>query len=340
MAWSTALWFALLAGCGNPEVPAEPAVALTGSAEAEAIASAARSWRDKPGPELLEAVRHACERGLAVEHANADLDVALGDALANVLLRPDLGIPRLEPHVAAPDPSTRDAWLDALTRADARQRLATEHQRLEGQPLDVDHPAAVALASQAAHDPQVHWTDLRDAVLAARLVEDGVANSRIAVDRPLESTGAAFEALSILLEGWTLEVVTARTTLPEDPDPLLVRGAIPAADGKRRIVAFARGNEPIAVRAAGTALDLAAPPRTSLAAVRAWSRTGSTLFLATEGARRDGQLWLLTTNDVPRWVVWMEATERLLERRKAGEPEAVIADQLRRSYQQRLLRGD
>jgi len=330
----------LLCSCASPTAvepePPEPS-ATHAHEEARSVAAATRAWRARPGPELHSAVLHAAERGLEVPHPSQELDVALGDALANVLLRPDLGLPRLERHRDHLDGDGVDAYLDAVARTGDLPRLALEVQRVTGVPLDAEHPTARVLSHQAAMDPHTGWQALRDAVRAAELVEIMERGTRRYVDRPVPSVRAAMEVLVLLLPGWELEVATARSALPSDPDPLLTPGQVPAFRGKRLVLGYAR--LPADLRPPGVALDLRRPAQVCMLAARANLQGESELLLGAEGTYREGVLWLYAANDPERVVAWTDATEALMEGRLAGATDEILAQTLRDRFGERLLEG-
>lgn len=340
MPWSTPL-LALLLSCGSaPQAPAEPpAPAEGGSQETASIEAAVRQWREGPDPTLHSAVLHACERGLEVEEPSSELQIVLGDALANVLLRPDLGLPYLEGQRDKLDGDGVDALLDAVARTGDLSRLSKEVELVTGEPLSLEHPTATVLIQHAAMDPHTGWEEVRDGTRAARLVEVLERGHRQSIDRPVESSGAALEALGMLLEGWVVEVVTARSTVAADTDPLMSPGSVPALQGRRRVLGYARS--PAELRPPGVALDLARPPKVAVLAAEATGPAGGSLYLAAEG-RYDGAglLWLFAAADPQRVVTWMDATEDLLRERREGVPDDQAAQHLRDRYLGRLLRGD
>lgn len=339
VAW---VWFGGMA-CGTAVPPAddEPAAevaATAGRAEAEDLAAAVRAWRAKPDPALLAAVRHATDRGLAVPNPSPELEVVLGDALANVLLRPDLGVPRLERHAATLTGAGRDAWLDALVRDQQLPRFAAELERTTGRRFDAEHTTARAIAAQAALDAAVGWRAVVDGTDAARRIEQAMVDARVPIDRPMPPMGGAFEALAIVLEGWTLDVAAARTTFPADGDPLTTPGEIPAADDRRRVVGFASGATPEALRDAGVRFDLAAPRRAATIGAEATSPDGGRLSIAISAVWRDDQWRAIATGDPTRLVAWLDAAEALTELRRA-HPEGEARRRLRATFQDRVMRG-
>jgi hypothetical protein len=331
----------LLAGCEAPTPAPEPAESSAPDPQVEELRTALAAWERTKDPNIRESIRQACERALQRTDRSHALDAALGIALSNVLLRPDLSIPLLEPLVQGPETpaSTLHAWLDAIARTGDLPRLNAEHQRLLGGPLDLTHPAAAAIATQAAADPSTHWTDVRDGVRAARLVEEALAARRLTFDRPIDSIGAAFEAAQILLEGWTITAVAARTRFPNDPLPE-VPGVRPAADDRRRIVGFGVYPGPdLALRRAGTALDLDRTARNNTIVLEAVAPRGGRLFLTIEGGWRDGALWLHSANEPERVTAWLAATDALLAARRQSTDEAATAARLRAAYQTHLIQG-
>lgn len=339
MRWPTTLAVLLILACrGEPAPPPEPPpVQEQGAQQAENIRAATRAWREAPGPELQQALLAACERGLEVQHPSAELDVALGDALSNVLLRPDLGLPRLERRKQSLDGEGVDAWLSALARSGEPVAFTEAVHQVSGERIDPDHPTLEVLLHQASLHPQVDWLAVRDGMRAARLVEEVDLGTRRPLDRPVESAGAALEALELLLPGWQIEAVSSRSALPGDPNPTLTPGAVPAARGSRWVLGYAGPGQDL--RAPGATLDLEHPAHTVVLAARATSPQGRELVLGLEGRYQEHTLWTWAATDPERAVLWLDATEDLLTGRKQGQDDEQTARQIRSRYGAELLRG-
>ena len=157
------------------------------------------------------------------------------------------------------------------------------------------------------------------------------------MDRPVESAGAALEALDLLLPGWELEAATARSALPGDPDPTLTPGALPAARGRRWVLGHAGPGQDL--RAPGATLDLQHPVHTVVLAARATSPREQELVLGLEGRYQEGTLWTWSATDPERAVLWLDATEDLLTGRKQGKADEETARLIRERYSARLLSG-
>ena len=310
-------------GCGPASEPPLAPI-LTGREEALGVASAVRVFRQKPSPEQRSAVSHACARAAAVAHPIPDLDLVLGDALANVLLRPQDGIARFEPHLATLDPAATDAWLDALARAGDLERLAREHERLRGSPLDVSHPAAFWIASRAAFDPALHWQDVRDGVVASRDLESTNA-PMLPMDARFDSTGAALEALGVLLDGWEMFALTAREPLPAETAFGESRGVL-----TRGLWVTGWSHVRQDLRPLGTAVDLARfPGRTELIVFA--ETNDARVALEVEGSWEAGAFHVIRTNDPARFRAWSCATDLLEADRRAGQSDSVATEDVQRS---------
>ena len=285
-------------------------IACSSGPSAEAIRDAATAYRHSPSRDHLDQLAKVTHEGLAAGPRDEERQILLGDAAANLLLRPDLGLPLLEQHKrAAPD-----AYLDALLHAHALDRLASEHALLLDAPLDVAHPVAQAVASQAARSSSVGWRDLRDALEAARLVEAGLSWVRQELDRPVESHAELAAAAAVLGGEDPVAIAAARTRTPDDPDPLLTPGVVPCFGDRRRVVAYSRDGSD--ARAVGAALDAERSPRVNglVAAL------GPPLSIETR--HRGGVAWAFAASDAARAVAWIEASEALA---RGETPEAVRA---------------
>jgi hypothetical protein len=307
-------------------------------ASIDAIRRAVAAWRESPSTDRLDAVVAAAESASAHPDPPRELDLVLGDALANVVLRPELGIPRLERVGAATDPEGRDAWLDAWLRADAK-RFSRELAAITGVEVDPLNPTIAVLTTRAGSDPSLGWRDVRDAWGATSLLEESGRHPVFAIDEQVQSVGALVEALSMLLPGWTLEVVAARSTLPSDADPLTTPGVVPLDADRRRMVAYTRSEEREDVRAVGTALDLRRPPRVAVLIASAEVPEGGRLFLALEGRYEDGGYEVLHATDPARAVAWFQASNDLIEARSKLRADDETAEHLRETYRERLLTG-
>lgn len=296
MTWSIPPLLLLLA-C-TPAPPASPSP--TGAAQLAELEASLAAWRADPGPEAEARLLAAAEPALLVPEPSAELDVVLGDTLANALARPELGLPRLEPHRDLPE--ARDVWLDALLRADD-PRLGPELARLADVHVDLDHPTAVALQAQSARHLEVGWAELRDAMAGAHLVES--AHARAELDRPVEALAPLLGVLPDLLPGWEIAVAVARAHRMDDPDPLLTAGVVPVGD--QRLLGYA--HTPDALTAAAAELDVRQPPQPCLVAVEAVDPHGATASLAVQGRYQDGALWLFGASEPNRAVAWVEAAE-------------------------------
>ena len=267
------VWLQLLLGCTSSDAGVTAEIELS-----------VQAWRSSPDPEHLEAVRANAERAMEVEQPSAALSQALGDALANVLLRPDLALPYLEPHRE----QVPAAWLDALLRAHQLDRLSAEYEALRGEPLDTDHLAAQAISEQAARFPGVGVRDLQDGVAAARLVEEGVARARRLVDIPID-----IEVGFVSLAGRPVEVVVARATIPADPDPLTSSGVIPAVEGRRRVIVYGRTGDAATLGALGRSALVSRPDHT----ISVFARTPDGV-LGGEGKLVGGVVFLFSATEL------------------------------------------
>lgn len=128
------------------------ALSACGGLSAEAIQardalSEALSSRD---PDRVSATARAAA---AWQGQDAELDRLLGDALANVLMRPEEGLPLLEAHPAPEDPSWKLAFRAAALRSGDRAAMERAWRASGKQPPPLEVPMLNQVVSRALHDP-------------------------------------------------------------------------------------------------------------------------------------------------------------------------------------------
>ncbi len=146
------LLLAHLPGCGEPAPPepareeAAPGLPPEGAAAAETLSQALRA-RDVDG------VSRAARAAAAWQGKDAALDRMLGDALANVLMRPAEGLPLLQANPAPADPAWRRAIQGAALRAEDHEALRAAWS-LDGQePPNFEVSLLPQIAARARQDP-------------------------------------------------------------------------------------------------------------------------------------------------------------------------------------------
>lgn len=201
----------LLMACAGAPTAEAPAVGLP----PEGLASKARLQEALQGRDP-SAVSVAAREADAWRGKDPALDVLIGDALANVIMRPDQGLPLLLAHPAPDDPAWRVAVRGAAIRS--------------GDPAQVE----AAWASTGA--PGARVLDAIQQVATARARKDPLfdvaaideANQDCALllQRPqLGSFSLPAVARASLLDAaralGATEITLARPILASDPDPLL-----------------------------------------------------------------------------------------------------------------------
>ncbi len=127
-------------------MPAAQGLPAEGLAAREALASALVAPK-------AEAVSQAARGASAWQGQDPALDRLLGDALANVLMRPEEGLPLLEANPAPDDPAWRRALRGAALRSDDKARIAAAWTATGGEPPQLDVPLLSQIVSRARHDP-------------------------------------------------------------------------------------------------------------------------------------------------------------------------------------------
>lgn len=284
----------------EPEGPPPPPDLTT-------LRAAMAAHTSSPSPQTLRALSEAAG---AVQHApigDLTVDHVLGDALCNHLLRPDLGLERLEAHADAWTRETGKAWLDCVLRSGDGVRFAEEVQRLEGHPIDphVDGFRAAVLQSRAHRE-----MDWRAAVRAhdAGALADAQHPRGRRLDRPLADLSLAVDVFQASFPKDRIHAVVTRSATAERDDPMRDAGVIPVVGGRRRVLAYGSGRDELAALVA--TVDADPPVRTLGLAIEAVASDGrSRMRLCAEGRIEEGQLWLLTACDETRELTWSEATE-------------------------------
>ncbi len=312
--------------------PAAPTVPDTAP-----LTQAVAVWRANPGPDSLQTVAELA--GELGEHpvGARSVDLPLGEALCDVLLRPDLGQPRLAPYAAEFTAKDADPWLDCLLRRGDLETFAAEVGRLHGRTLDVEVDSLKAASVQARSHHEIDW---RQAVRAhdAGSIADARDSFGRALDRPVPHLGASFAVLRHIFPGDVVHAVVTRSAndTAED-DPLVSPGVIPSLGGRRRVLGYATTPEEHDAlaervrtghlsRVVGVAIEVRDPK----GAVR--------VNLCAEGQMQGDQLWLLTACEPDRELAWLEATERFLDLQVAGASELEAGRQVRDQFRDRLTR--
>jgi hypothetical protein len=127
---------------------------------------------------------------------------------------------------------------DARLRAGDLDGAAAAWQSVHGVPLDIAHPAAVALAARAPRNPAITTVVLAATVDAVRFLDKAPATRTEALDLTFDRLADLGAALDILGVGPTLLVV-GRSRTPVDPDPYTTNADLPWRGG--RLVGFASG---------------------------------------------------------------------------------------------------
>ncbi|MFK7927399.1 MAG: hypothetical protein AB8H79_04375 [Myxococcota bacterium] len=295
----------------TPETPPEPAAPST-----KPLVESTAAWSRDPSPAHLEQVSQLAKTLSAHPIGDPDVDTALASALTQVLLRPDLALPRLEPHANTLTGPSLDLWLDTLLRIGDLPRFTTEVQRAHGLRLDPTLPALKAASSQAAHHQSLHWRDAARAHNAADLANQHVRLQRKPVDLPVHDLTSLASALPRLHPGAHVSMVWVRSTNMDDPDPNVMLGAIPAKLGRRRVVSYAADNKEI--EAATQALLTASPPRTvGVVAIAQVDRQPATVLCA-EGRLEGSTWWMMSACGGVAEAAWVKASVRLSDLEKGG----------------------
>jgi hypothetical protein len=210
------LWWLLALSCSS--APADP------------LGEAGRSARDKLAQALVERVPtevgRAARAASGWEGKDPALDRLLGDALANVLMKPAEGLALLRAHPAPEDPAWAKATLDAAMRSGTPQTITAVWAQLERPAVAAAHPVVQQVAQRARQDPTLEYGLLEDVVGRCVLLDGQPQIGRKPLDLPaLAELAPAARALG------AHGVVLGRAPRRSDPDP--AAGAGPWHCGQR-----------------------------------------------------------------------------------------------------------
>lgn len=305
--------------------PAEPSGADLGAAVA--------AWQAEPDQANLDAVSLAAAEAAAQPPGDRERDLVLGTALADVLMRPDLAVPRLRPIAPTLTPDEADPWLNALLRSGELEQLSRETSRIHGRaPMNPAQEGLLAAAAQARIHRSITWRSAARAHDASALASRQVTYDRGQLDRPVRSLPDAVRTLQAVLPEWRVALVTTRSLAANEPAAATTVGAIPANRGSRRVLDYADGRDPAAVVA--IAESLVARPRARVVGLvlGATHPDGRSLTVCGEGRIQDERLWLSSGCGPERETAWLDAAELWFDLTEAGVAPDDRAAQLARRF--------
>jgi hypothetical protein len=169
------------------------------------------------------AARHADQwRG-----KEAQLDRLLGHALANVLMRPDQGLPLLEGNPADGNEEWAGWLAGAALRAGDYATMERIRRGLRLPNIDLVHPVVEQLTARARLDPRVGWGDMERAIAACDLLDGQPRRGRM----PIEHDAPGVLPATALALGAT-DIVIGRAERLDDHDPLQGTGDIKCRTGR------------------------------------------------------------------------------------------------------------
>ena len=199
--------------------------------------------RSDPGNDEVDSARRALRAALvdrdqaqvtqtaraAGVHEGKDpaLDRLLGDALANVLMRPSQGLKMLEENPARGDEEWETAILSAAMRTGETAVFMTILEQTSATPF-IPSPDLVAWTSaQALTDPKINVHTLRDRAADCTLFDAHPTRGRRTVDQP-----APADLGEVLYQLGAERVVLGRAHTATDPKPSSGRGLQPCHTGR------------------------------------------------------------------------------------------------------------
>lgn len=216
---------------------------------------------------------------------DAELDRLIGHALANVLMRPNEGLPILESAPATDDPVWVGQVAAAALRAGDYATLERVSRGLELPSVDLMSPVVEQYAVRARLDARLGWDDMAAAVRQCALLDGQPRRGRLALDRVAPSA-LPHTALALGAD----RVVIGRPERLDDHDPLAGTGDVQCRTG--RIVDGLRLPRPL-------------PRNLTVGAEQGSDR----IYIVIKP--RDGDAWAYGTNDDAAALRWLGAADTL-----------------------------
>jgi hypothetical protein len=174
----------------------------------------------------VEAVSRAARSAARWKGQDALLDVVLGDALANVLMRPGEGLALLRAHPDPSDPRWQAAMGGAALRTGTSAAVHAVQHEAQLSPVDAEAPGVSWLAARALRDPSLGWAALVELDADCRLLDGQPERGRRPLDVPVPE-----RLLATAAEAAT-RVVLGRGPRPTDDPPETGRGLAPCRTGR------------------------------------------------------------------------------------------------------------
>ena len=184
--------------------------------EASAARDAARALSSALERRDVAEVSAAARAADAYRGQDPALDRALGDALANVLMRPEQGLALLKANPAPDDPGWRAALRGAATRSGDQAEMDAAWAATGEPEVGFLHAIAEAAAARARRDPAFDT-----GALQAINADCALLLKRPMVGRSGLNAPARASLLDAVRALGATEIVLARPILPTDPDPLV-----------------------------------------------------------------------------------------------------------------------
>lgn len=293
---------------------------------------AAQAWRAEPTDDSLKAVSLAAAEALEQPPTERDRAVGLAGVLTDVLLRPDLARPLLEPHRTELSAEQQGVWLNTLLRSNDVETFASEVRRLHGISPPAGQSALLSAAAQAKIHRQVDWEQAVYAWKAGSLIDRLPERGRRTLDHPFSDFADAIELLIDLLPDHTFKFALARTTRQDEPVPGLEAGAVPAMKGRRRVIGYVESSDREAVRELAERATLPRHKHTVSFSVLLTGPDERETHLCGEGRIEKGVYWSISACDPTRQARWMQAAAFDTELRKMNVNRADRLEKIRERF--------
>jgi len=164
-------------------------------------------------------VAAAAQAASAWEGKDAALDRHLGDALANVLMRPDEGMKLLRANPVPGDAAWTQAMLDAAMRSGQPATIDAVWAELGRPAVFSSHPVLDQVVQRARQDPALHYDLMEDVTSRCSLLDRQPKVGRRQLDLP-----ALAELIPAARALGATQVVLGRAARRSDPDPVAGHG--------------------------------------------------------------------------------------------------------------------